>query len=66
MNAILSVLLIFGDDISPSQLERLMDACRGLSIADREALLNDPVVIGSPFYTLLSQNMVENRGFSRY
>lgn len=59
-NEILAIAEFLGDGMTESQADRLMDAARQLSIADRERLHVNADCIGcSKFYTALSENSYE-------
>lgn len=60
VNEILAIAEFFGDDMTESHVDRLMDECRQLSIVDRERLYSAPECIGCrKFYTSLSENSYE-------
>lgn len=59
-NEILAIAEFLGDGMTESQADRLMDAARQLSIADRERLYAASDCVGCrKFYTALSENSYE-------
>lgn len=59
-NEILAVAEFLGDGMTEAQADRLMDAARQLSIADRERMYSASECIGCrKFYAALSENCYE-------
>lgn len=59
-NEILAVAEFLGDGMTEAQADRLMDAARQLSIADRERMYSASDCIGCrKFYAALSENSYE-------
>ena len=64
-NELIAVAHFLGDEITDTQVNRLMDEVRqSVSIADREVILS--CLDGNDFYTALRENERELGGYSRY